>query len=57
MASEKPTAPKKRPKTGGRKPSADPSLVLTLRLKTSEAERLPKDWRAQAADFLRGLAS
>lgn len=43
---------KKRPKTGGRKASDDPTVVVTLRLKRSVAERLPPDWRARVAAFL-----
>lgn len=52
-----PPAPKKRAKGAGRKPASDPKAVVTLRVEASVIERLPKDWRAQAAEFLRGLAS
>lgn len=41
----------------GPKPIADPKAVVTLRVEASVIEKLPKDWRARAAEFLRGLAS
>lgn len=42
---------------GGRPKADDPSVVLTLRVPKSIADGLPSDWRKQASEFLRGLAS
>lgn len=41
----------------GPKPVDDPKKVVTLRVEASVIEKLPEDWRARAAEFLRDLAS